>query len=1096
MDFVPSFYRIRSTLVEVERFREFLRNPTRFAPILDRFKMNVGFIIKTKTKPYVCINFANVTALESKLFQVLFSQAHYVQEADGDWIYFNYYLSSTAVESYNDQRMFYYEQNKDRFQQIHDIPALFSSQLTYLTNVAYYTAAATGDYFALYRVGINVLTPLNEITETQWYQFYATQFTTIPVYALPSIERVFAPPTSRKFVTSVGAWNFNASALSLDDTSFGQATIYVANQFRAYLDLYLVATPAGVLLTPAISADGNRENAYNASIPNIGNLIAAVNNEQVISNFTAFGFAPGAIGTKLSSVSQVTTNLFSWLASIADAYNFQFSPASGPYPSSYPALVPIATMKKITDQDLDQNFTGMMNSMSCDWTDTFKQYEIDRRCALNQFSFPILRSIFNGPQTFDSAHTLIRTGNSNVIQALMPETISNYVRMEVYPFDLSQDSEFVKLRVQGIDDFALDTQQFSKTSYFIRLDAGAVPNGVNPPAFPTTPQSYIDLGVANTDVSISNEILVEIAPLALRDWSQNVNAGLDNFLSNGFTGAVKGPLINSAINEGEEAAWISLYIPWIKNDKNFWTFLIPLDDYADYTTARVEILYQTAPVGGIYGFETINFTSSALFQQVAIYGNQRFLSVTYRNNDAIPLAVSSLYLKVSIVYEPWQGSVPETIVYIVNDINPNIPLYKLDQIFPVEYLVVDLAVDKIIQVATANLYDVLIDVVWGPYQTFLEVRVNEDSTAKPIAGTVTWALESWIEGVSKGTNQHFSGSLNIATTLFDPNQTPLIIDISSYTPNLARNQIRFSLFLQPGYVLENPVDARSISLSVNLRQVNLPNPPYYIQSWPSTNKFSYNAIVTQWPFTLRATRSALKNNLIVSYAISNPNDLIPNVNFPLAQKAIASDTLGVWYEEDEYYYFTIPLPQNAPTAIGLRMWINMEYELPPIIGVLDISYTTVQVTTDPANTIFSFNAEPIYIPLPLTKNEMNFWGQIFLDHPTSIQFYIELDLALVGGKRDYIWSQFSEFTAIAMKEGDNANASTMMVLTDNAENYGYQSSQYSILYANVDANQRYFWQKFLQRPVARFLTTLSPIKLLNFDIWDYKLRRTLILFFR
>jgi hypothetical protein len=83
-----------------------------------------------------------------------------------------------------------------------------------------------------------------------------------------------------------------------------------------------------------------------------------------------------------------------------------------------------------------------------------------------------------------------------------------------------------------------------------------------------------------------------------------------------------------------------------------------------------------------------------------------------------------------------------------------------------------------------------------------------------------------------------------------------------------------------------------------------------------------------------------------------------------------------------------------------------------------------------------------------------------------------------------------------MKEGDHSNASTMMVLTDNAENYGYQSSYYSILYSQVEGNQRFFWQKFLQRPTALFLTTMTPIKLLNYNIWDYKLKRNLILFFR
>ena len=103
---------------------------------------------------------------------------------------------------------------------------------------------------------------------------------------------------------------------------------------------------------------------------------------------------------------------------------------------------------------------------------------------------------------------------------------------------------------------------------------------------------------------------------------------------------------------------------------------------------------------------------------------------------------------------------------------------------------------------------------------------------------------------------------------------------------------------------------------------------------------------------------------------------------------------------------------------------------------------------------------------------------------------------MFGGNRDYIWNQFNEFTATAHKENDLSQAANMTVLTDNAENYGYQSEFYTVLYSQVDGNERFFWQRWLKRTIAKFLVQASLFKLRDFDAWDYKLQRYLTLFFR
>lgn len=1478
MDFVTSYFRFRANVVDVEIVRTLLKSPNILPLVLDRFRMNCAFMVKTRTRPYVCINMGNLMIEQSAVFRALFSQSHYVQEADGDYIYFTYFLSSSE-EPYNDQRMFYYEPNKDRFQQIHEIPGIFSNQLTYLSNVAYYTAAATGDYFGLYRVGQNVLTPLNEIFPTQWYQFYATQFTSVPVYSNDNVSRVFAPPSSKDFKTSVGNWRFNTPTATsqTQDTTFGQATVYL-NNFTATLDLYLVSTPGGLRMTLAIEDLGERSNPYSVGLPDILELIDTVNDERIISKFTDTGFREGSTDTTtLSSVSQVQTNILSWLASIASSYGYQFDIGTGLYPSSYPALVPIATMSKITPERPEAEFRGYMTSMTCDWTDLFRQYELDRRTTPNQFSFNVLRTLFDGPQTFDSAAALVRTGNNNIIQYLQPEQIRNYIRMEIYPFDLTKESEFIKLRVQGISGFALDTVQFSKgfITFFTDTNSQANPNPLLPPIFPTRNIRVIDLGICDTlfRVTQNRQTYQQVPTVPLKDWDQqqyrnknvpvpliysgirtyacnmelqtmpvyvppgatapktgityltekclinslpenqvppasftltifqpvptsttqglqglllnfggslvgdrigsmfarfdaimtssvySVNQGqssaslgsmdvglwietggifnrvgglvnasdlitylqqsaaqmiggsfpigafrvlvcflpdpavfrvqqtiplrigfnsvafpwvnryhapvptyeraleyadiysnrnevlhfqglyywstnvapiigssfllksasncqgllyargandpivslynvptyqipstystgftsnqnvllaattfqygiqagiildyseyfpgfntnfmrqkqeeifssassvsltcaepyyfrradfapdsadLDAFQSSVFTGFVLGPVIGST-GQVEIGAWLTS-IPITPNDNRYWDILIPLDDLDNQDRLKMQLVTQSKYNTGSISYSTQLVTNAnSLYQwnifdvgysdnaavQVVVWQTtnnfiQRYLRFRFQNTGITsPLPMSNIFVKFSLLQD-WQGNLPTTYAWQRTTATVN-PLLSVPQMLPlINYQ--SNAADDLVQITSPNLFQQLqsynfIDL------TQLVVKVNAQSTCELAPGTIaTWKFETWIDGTSTAPTVYSSGL--IGNTIFGG--PPLLVNLSDFEIPNNHTYVRFVIYVSTGEystLIGAEQGGRDIILDLEIVQdENLEDS--YAGKWPGAyagKAFYYETIVTQWPFTLRMKRSIQNSDLIVTYAIVDPAIVNPNNDWPQCHLVVKEDTVDKWFFDVNEYYLEIPLPQNATTSVGLRMQITLEVEVPLANAALEISYTTISVTIDPTNTIFSANNTPIYITLPLTDEEMFFWGEIYLANPKIIQFYIELELALVGGKRDYIWPQFSEFTAIAMKEGDNSNTSTMLVLTDNAENYGYQSSYYSILYSQVEGNQRFFWQKFLQRPTALFLTTMSPIKLQNFDIWDYKLRRNLILFFR
>jgi hypothetical protein len=162
------------------------------------------------------------------------------------------------------------------------------------------------------------------------------------------------------------------------------------------------------------------------------------------------------------------------------------------------------------------------------------------------------------------------------------------------------------------------------------------------------------------------------------------------------------------------------------------------------------------------------------------------------------------------------------------------------------------------------------------------------------------------------------------------------------------------------------------------------------------------------------------------------------------------------------------------------------------------------IGSNPNASIFSGNETRTYLETPVT-NVWEFYSQIYLKNPKSVRFWIEFDLALFGGKRDYIWEQFNHVCAAAYKEKDYPKISSMMVLCDACDNKGYGNVKNFLLYNCYNGEERFFWQKFVKKTLAQFLITLCPLassknflvyNYLDEKTWDINLNRYLTIYFK
>ncbi len=443
---ITAFFRIRATNAEVRAFKTICTTNRSLVPnILQRFKMNLAFMIAEKTYPYILINLVDLVNDENnRLFQMLFNQAKIIQERDGLYVYFFYYLSSTQ-RSFNDQRMYYYEQNNDRFQQVIEFPVITHTQITFLENVAYYTQAFNGDYFGLYRIGKLLTTPLNEIRPFRWYQLFGTNF--ITQSATYNAGVLFQPPTSTNFVT---APKFTLNNIN---SRVSTARLVVTGNNIVSLVNYLFRFTSGLQISPGTHAGESTDIvSFNqgTTLNPVKPLYDFINNSTIISNACNSVFFNNTPVT-ISSINQLLTDILTWFAALGNDFGYTFPSNSTLFtPQCFPALFPVAIMSA-ANVSTNLEFKGFTTSFTQDSNTIYKQYLVDPRCQDNFYDNTLLSQMFTGISSFKDAATVVRVGNGNIMSdVIRPEVVRNWVRQEVYIFDLSKFSPFVKLRITGV----------------------------------------------------------------------------------------------------------------------------------------------------------------------------------------------------------------------------------------------------------------------------------------------------------------------------------------------------------------------------------------------------------------------------------------------------------------------------------------------------------------------------------------------------------------------------------------------------------------------------------------------------------------------
>jgi hypothetical protein len=157
--------------------------------------------------------------------------------------------------------------------------------------------------------------------------------------------------------------------------------------------------------------------------------------------------------------------------------------------------------------------------------------------------------------------------------------------------------------------------------------------------------------------------------------------------------------------------------------------------------------------------------------------------------------------------------------------------------------------------------------------------------------------------------------------------------------------------------------------------------------------------------------------------------------------------------------------------------------------------------SDPNFTIYDAIDNYVEVSTPLTDQSWPFWVNVLLQHPNA-QFFIKLDLLLYGGKRDYIWQQFNYISAVTAKRGDHAKISNQLVLSDAIDNYGYEGSNWHLLYSRYNGEEHALWRKFVKKTIAGFLVSFNPLEVQwenepnTPTYWDLSLTRYLTLYFK
>lgn len=412
--------------------------------VLMRTRMNTAFVIQPRTKPYYfLINLDNLDAADGyKIFNVLMQSGVWIEDANASYWLVSFYMTSNQ-HPWNDQRMYFYELNNDRFQTILDLPQLSSNNLTYVTTVAYYTASGDGLRFPLYRAGQNILTPINERTPFQRIQLYINNLVPLLVEDALGVS-IWKSSSNTQSVTTTapnGWTNWNNT----------QTTLYDANgNFPGVYMLFFINTPDGPYIslvcsggpfydTPATYRDYRAATIINGQ--GLLDLIADVDNRRFLGN-TFLVVPPNGGNTTYRTITSGNNMLCDMLT--------YFGTLSNLNPMAI-RFLPVKTGIGIVNYQANQppTFAGFLETFAT--AGQYQSVELDERVQDNILNLKQYTTLHSD---FETATTLIRMGTNNICTDLQLEEFGPFLRSEVYYFNALKYSPYVSIFIEGIGNAA------------------------------------------------------------------------------------------------------------------------------------------------------------------------------------------------------------------------------------------------------------------------------------------------------------------------------------------------------------------------------------------------------------------------------------------------------------------------------------------------------------------------------------------------------------------------------------------------------------------------------------------------------------------
>lgn len=1063
MDFVKIVSRYKFDAPRMTNLREYLRdNKTWFNVLLDRIRMNILFVIPRQTKPFVAINLSDlVNEDNSRAFQVLMYHADILLEKDGYYVYLKFYASSTTRFTFTDQRMYFYPENKDRMQTIIDYPNVSYQTLQYSLQVPYYTQAADGQLYPIVRAGKRILTPLNELNKIPWIDKYYANLVPIRGYNNVNDEEIYAVNTSQNFKTVsctfltsnlITLHGFDGSTLECANlygatvvdgnmtgytSVLGDNEIYISNALNNYIQLQENS------VVPSVLTDYFTFNIYD--------------NPKKISSFNIILMPPVeyaiTAGNYLGFSEQALQNLFNYRA----------------YPRNFP--IAICTNGAILSPFQRIQIKGLLSTfidtnVTQESSQVMTHFKIDSRCQLGLVPSSVMQEVLG--QSFYSIQdntTQIRIGNGNFISELVEERISAYRRAEVFTFNLSQPSPYVKLRIDfppgqlNTNTMAQGSRILDRNSQDPEFQRYAGNSSINTIYDFTQRGPYENVGtLIDADGIDYNGGSLEFVP-ALDDQAFVTKVGETSFDWNpGLSYEFKyfliyeqlqppmyeAPKVELTLRKQNEALLPDSYTTQLAFNRGI------IDQFQDNETTRI--------VSG-----TSQVTAQSAEASYALITEDRFI-------------YSQCY-----VSKPDYYPVPT-----VKELPQLIPTEGGTEIFS------DTTLDPV------YMNELMRDAQqrsFGWFRLTLETGLDRDKLQDSLAllTIISWNGDPAFGPIDDGPTTMQTKEFDIKNTnnFYWDFEIDYTENYEKYKKTMWRVQFKTVDYLGPQDIqfslLALNKDPESFS-EFSALQTNYFDQWSYFQDFGNWGTQGFHAILVY-----KDTHVAP----MVKIRVIDEADIIYDDQGNMF--GLTLESLDQEWTDDGPFFLNAPFA--ASTALrNYRIYVSVEFPRDTQVSTVIYAQPNVLTTRNTRDFYPQPDSNLIqYFPLPLTDASMSFLGTYLLNENLDQRpnVYIELDLALFGGKRDYIWKQFEFFTAVAYKQNDYAQATNIQVFSDNAETYGYNNNNpFSLLYNCFNTKEEYVWQKWLQRTTAKFLMSFSPFKLEAFDIWDYKLNRYLTLFFK